>query len=416
MEQRTLSINGVGMGYLVLAVIAALLGGGSSALQSAGLVPATGFWVALEQNHASLMLLFVVIPAFIGGFGTLWLPAALGRGAMVMPRLNAVALGCLAVAGGLMVGAPAHQYAALFLWCAGALLTAMLVLATLFDSRADGAERAAFSPFVWGEMLSSAVLLLTVPVLAALATHQHNAGVPFSAALVELFAKPVTLVTLLVGFGIVFETVATTVRFPMRWVVGLMTGAAAVCTVLWVKAAFAQGSEGNIVGLSPLVAESWVLGAVTLASVLLALVWVIGTWRTYLSVRVPVLWGLGFLLVVSTGWVSQFTQGGGLHSALQFGMLYAVFCGVYFWRGELCGRWYSSTLATVQFGMMCVATVLALPGLSAATQVVSGALFVLSGLCFLLTMGLSFLKDSPMPQKRSKEHAVLPNDAGMVRS
>ncbi|WP_086651414.1 heme-copper oxidase family protein [Acetobacter cibinongensis] len=416
MEQRTLSMNGVGMGYLVLAVIAALLGGGSSALQSAGLVPASGFWMALEQNHASLMLLFVVIPAFIGGFGTLWLPTALGRAGMVLPRLNAVALGCLAVAGGLMVGAPAHQYAALLLWCAGTLLAAMTLLATLFDSRADGATRVTFSPFIWGEMLASAVLLLTVPVLGALATHQQSAGLPFSTALVEFFAKPVTLVTLLVGFGIVFETVSGTVRFPMRWVVGLMTGAATICTVLWVKAAFAQGSGSDIAGLSPLAVESWVLGATTLASVLLALVWMVGTWRTYLSARVPVLWGLGFLLVVSTGWVSQFTQGGGLHSALQFGMLYAVFCGVYFWRGELCGRWYSTKLATVQFGMMCVATVLALPSLAASTQVVSSTLFTLSGLCFLLTMGLSFFKDEPMPQKQGGARARLQNNAGMVRS
>lgn len=387
----------VGYGYLVLAILAAALGGGASAFHLAGFAPNSGLWAGLEQSHAALMLLFVVVPALVCAFGTLWLPTILGRAGVVLPRLNAMALGGMFAAGGLLVASP-WPYVATLLWCAATLVASMVILATVFDSRADMQARSIFTPFVWGEMLASAVLLLTVPVLAAVATHNVLHGVPFSLSLLDGFAKPVALVTLLVGFGVVFETAAHAVRFSVRTVAAIMGAASAMCTIIWVKGVFAFGL--GTVGQAALLnsPDTLVLSGASLASVLLALVWMAGAWRAQLAVRVPMLWALGFLVVVSTGWVSQFVQGDGLHSALQFGTLYAVFCGLYLWRGETCDRWYPKGLAAAQFCGTTLATILAVPGLPAFCQIVSGGLFVLAGLCFLLTMGLSFSRNRSMQE------------------
>lgn len=213
MNKQAASGTGVGAGYLLVAAVAGLLGGGASVLRQAGLMPDHGVWPVLEHIHAPLMLLFVVIPALVCGFSNLWLPRALGRAGMVLPALNVAGLGLVGVSGILAVVNGA-QAPAILLWCAGLLCAVMTVLATIFDSCADTEQKLPFSPFVWGEMLASAVLLLTVPVVAAVMTHQLLSGAQGDILpLLDGFAEPVTLVTLLAGFGLVFEAGARASRF-----------------------------------------------------------------------------------------------------------------------------------------------------------------------------------------------------------
>ncbi|WP_148300071.1 hypothetical protein [Acetobacter papayae] len=74
---------GLGAGWLALAIIAALVGGGISAFAGMGALPSGSVWAALQQAHPVLMLLYVVVPAMVCGFGTLWLPGALQRDGML---------------------------------------------------------------------------------------------------------------------------------------------------------------------------------------------------------------------------------------------------------------------------------------------------------------------------------------------
>lgn len=415
MVRRTASVDGVGAGYLLVAALAGLLGGGGSALQQLGLLPHAGFWAGIDRVHSALMLLFVVVPALVCGFGTLWLPRTLKRDGTVLPGLNKLSLACVSASGVLMVASP-WQNAATLVWCCGTLMAVMVILATIFDSRADGEARAPFSPLVWGEMLASAVVLVTVPVLGAVVSHQIKAGAVFSPEMLTGFVEPITLVTLLAGFGVVFETGAKVARFPTFPVAAIMSLTAAAGTTLWVKSVFAHGLLGVAAQTAFFSAQSLILSAATLASVLLAALWMAGTWRANLTVRTPMLWGLGFLAVVSSGWVSQFMQGDGLHSALQVGTLYAVFCGLYLWRGEGCGRWYPTSLATAQFACMVAGTVLAIPSLPAVCRMWSGGLLGASVLCFLLTMGLSFSQNRPLVEVNSGEKDAFETTDSMVRS
>lgn len=419
MNKQAASGTGVGAGYLLVAAVAGLLGGGASVLRQAGLMPDHGVWPVLEHIHAPLMLLFVVVPALVCGFSNLWLPRALGRAGMVLPALNVAGLGLVGVSGILAVVNGA-QAPAILLWCAGLLCAVMTVLATIFDSRADTEQKLPFSPFVWGEMLASAVLLLTVPVLAAVMTHQL---LSFSQSdilpLLDGFAEPVTLVTLLAGFGLVFEAGARASRFSEKPVITIMTATAAASVIIWTRGVFAHGLAASVQQPGSLTSpENAVLFASTLASVLLAGLWMAGTWRSRLSLRVPMLWGLGFLAVVSTGWVAQLMQGDGLHSALQLGAVYAAFCGLYLWRGENGGYWYPRFLAVLQFVLMAAATGLSFSPLSAAAQIWSGGLLGASLLCFVATMGMSFMQNRKVTEdsEASAQPVLASSSEGTVQS
>ncbi len=216
--------------------------------------------------------------------------------------------------------------AATLLWCAGTLLACMALLVTIFDSRADSVTRNAFSPFVWGEMLSASVLLLAVPVFAAHLVRQGLASLNLLSASttvgVESFAGPIGLVVLLAGFGVVFEMSARIGRFSEKPVALVMAATAGTGIVAWAKADLASGVEQA----SALRVGTILLAVCTFSAVSLAGLWLAGTWRSRVSPRVPLLWGMGFLVVVSVGWVAQLVHGAGLHSACNWvrSMLSAV--------------------------------------------------------------------------------------------
>ncbi|MFT8890914.1 MAG: cbb3-type cytochrome c oxidase subunit I [Acetobacter papayae] len=384
---------GLGAGWLALAIIAALVGGGISAFAGMGALPSGSVWAALQQAHPVLMLLYVVVPAMVCGFGTLWLPGALQRDGMLANGLNLSGLGLVTAGMVLTVwaalsGSGSHGWGATattLLWCAGTLLACMALLVTIFDSRADSVTRNAFSPFVWGEMLSASVLLLAVPVFAAHLVRQGLASLNFLSASttvgVESFAGPIGLVVLLAGFGVVFEMSARIGRFSEKPVALVMAATAGTGIVAWAKADLASGVEQA----SALRVGTILLAVCTFSAVSLAGLWLAGTWRSRVSPRVPLLWGMGFLVVVSVGWVAQLVHGAGLHSALQLGALYAVCGGFYLWRGQTGGFWYPRRLARLHFVLTVVATALVfVPG----QQVLGSALFGLSALCFILAAGL----------------------------
>ncbi|MFT9257570.1 MAG: cbb3-type cytochrome c oxidase subunit I [Acetobacter sp.] len=380
-----------GAAYVLLAALAGLCGGGLSVAGGLGLLPPGSILARIEPAHPALMLLYVVVPALVGGFGTLWLPRALARDHMLARGLNGAGLVLAACAALLTLGNAAqgvHPHGtgagiALLLWCAGTLLTCMALLVTVFDSRADSVARRPFSPFVWGEMLAAAVLLLSVPVLAGMVVRAWFWPALAQPVVAENFAGPIGLVILLAGFGIVFEMSARFARFSERPVALIMAATAATGSVAWVKTVFVQGAERT----SAVWLGGVILALCSFSAVCLAGLWLAGTWKSRVTLRTPLLWGLGFLAVVSVGWVAQLSHGAGLHSALQFGALYAVCGGFYLWRGEECGFWYPQGLALLHFGLTAVATALVfIP----AQQGLSGVLFGLSAVCFVLTAGASF--------------------------
>ncbi|MFT8549944.1 MAG: cbb3-type cytochrome c oxidase subunit I [Acetobacter okinawensis] len=384
--------SAVGTAYLLLAALAALVGGGVSVLAGLGILPATDLCGRLTQAHPALMLLYVVVPALVSGFGTLWLPRALGREHMVLGRLNLAGVAVLALSF-LLTCTLADARFAHVLWSVGALMSAMVLLATIFDSCADSRTQASFSPFVWGEMLSATVVLLCAPVFAAavLRTWLWPAISPVVGA--EYFAGPVGLIVLLAGFGIVFEMAARIGQVQTRPVAYIMATTAAIGVVAWAKSSLAHGSDSQ----NALLIGNAGLALCSLSAVCLAGLWLAGTWRARVSLHTPLLWGMGFLAVVAGGWVVQLVQGTGLHPALQLGALYAVCGGFYLWRGEACGFWYPQSLAKLHFALTAAATLCVF---GSGMQVLGCALFGVAAVVFVLAAAISFQRAIPVPDSR----------------
>ena len=193
----------IGTLYLIFAVFGGTVGGILSMIMRAQLmfpgnhVVSTGQeWNTIVTSHGLLMIFFSVMPALIGGFGNWFIPLMIGAPDMAFPRLNNISFWLLPPAfclifTGLMLGesgtgwtlypplsnavyepGPGMDFTLFALHLAGisSLLGAMNFITTIFNMRAPGMTLHKMPLFVWSELVTAFLLLLSVPVLAGAIT------------------------------------------------------------------------------------------------------------------------------------------------------------------------------------------------------------------------------------------------------
>src|SRR5947207_9569134 len=213
----------IGTLYLIFAIVAGVIGGGISGIMRLELMHPgiqylnqawpigsgtanfdewTHHWNVLITAHGLIMVFFMVMPAMIGGFGNWFVPLMIGAPDMAFPRMNNMSFWLLPFSFALLVtsmfvegergesgvGAgwtiyaplssaighpgPAVDFAILSLHIAGAssILGAINFITTIFNMRAPGMTMHKMPLFVWSQLVTVFLLLLSMPVLAGAIT------------------------------------------------------------------------------------------------------------------------------------------------------------------------------------------------------------------------------------------------------
>ncbi|RWO01198.1 cytochrome c oxidase subunit 1 [Mesorhizobium sp.] len=407
----------IGTLYLGFAIMAGTLGGAISGYMRLELAqPGMDYvvngqsWNALITAHGLIMIFYMVMPALIGGFGNWFVPLMIGARDMAFPGLNSLGfwllpLSLIMLIGSLLVGdgtgtgwslypplsgidgqpGPSVDMTILALHLAGisSVISAINFVTTILNMREDRLPLFGMPLFVWSILISSLMLLLAMPVLAAalamLLADRNFGGAFFDPAgggdpmlfmnLFWFFGHPEVYIMILPAFGIISQIVS---RFSGRPIFGYpgmvlaMASIAALGFIVWAHHMFTVGG-----GFAP-------RAFFTLASMVIAVptgikvfAWIATMWGGSIRLTVPMLWALGFIIMFTVGGTTGIVLANAgtdqvlhntyyvvahFHYVLSLGATYAVFAGFYYWFPRMTGRMFPEWVGRLHFWCFFIGT------------------------------------------------------------
>ncbi len=357
--------------------------------------------------HGTTMIFLFVMPMFTG-LANYIVPLQVGAADMAFPRINALSfwmipLGGLMLFSGYAVGGAANagwtSYAPLSeqsgagvdLWI-GALtllgfssvLGAINFIATIFKMRAPGLTLLRMPLFVWNTLVTSVLLLFSLPVLTAglmmLFIDRNYGGGFFDPAqggnpilwqhVFWFFGHPEVYVLILPAFGIVTEILPVFSRKPLfgyKAFVFATTAIGALGFSVWAHHMFTTGAVY-------LPFFSFFTFLIAVPTGIKFFNWLATMWGGQIKFDTPLLYALGFIAlfliggidgaflavvpfdfhVQDTYWVVSH-----IHYVLVAGAVFGIFAALYYWFPKMTGRLLNERLGKWQFVLLFVGTNLA---------------------------------------------------------
>ncbi len=405
----------IGTLYIILSIIAALIGGAMSwyirlELAEPGIqyIDDFQFYNTLVTAHGFLMVFFVVMPAMIGGFGNWFVPLMIGAPDMAFPRLNNISFWLLAAALVLLIFAGftgggtgtgwtvypplsaadyhpgwAVDFGILSLHLAGAssILGAANFITTILNMRAPGMTIHRMPLFVWAILVTAFLLLLALPVLAGALTMlltDRNFGTTFFIAeaggdpllwqhLFWFFGHPEVYIIIIPAFGIISEIVSTFSKKPIFGYLGMayaMSAIGVVGFVVWAHHMFVTGLDVD--ARAYFTVATMVIAVPTGVKIFS---WLATMWGGSIDFKVPMMYAFGFIWLFVLGGVTGITLANAgmdipfhdtyfvvahFHYVMAIAAIFAMFAGFFYWIGKMCGRQYNEGLAKLQFWIFFV--------------------------------------------------------------
>ncbi|RCG20256.1 cytochrome c oxidase subunit I [Streptomyces reniochalinae] len=401
----------IGSLYMISAFVFFLLGGLMALFMRAELArPGTQVLSNEQYNqaftmHGTVMMLFFATPLF-AGFANAIMPLQIGSPDVAFPRLNMLSywlylFGALIAIAGFL----APQGAADFGWFAytplsdairspgmgadlwvmglalsgfGTILGAVNFATTIICMRAPGLTMFRMSIFSWNVLLTSVLVLMAFPVLAAAlfaleADRKFGANV-YSAEnggpllwqhLFWFFGHPEVYIIALPFFGIVSEIIPVFARKPMFGYVGLIGATIAIAglsVTVWAHHMFVTGGV-----LLPFF--SFLSFLIAVPTGVKFFNWIGTMWKGSLSFETPMLWTTGFLVTFLFGGLTgvllasppmdfhvsdSYFVVAHFHYVVFGTVVFAMFAGFYFWWPKFTGKMLDEYWGKVHFWLLFV--------------------------------------------------------------
>ncbi|WP_245907444.1 cytochrome c oxidase subunit I [Leucobacter massiliensis] len=353
----------------------------------------------LFTMHATIMLLMFATPLF-SGFANVLMPLQIGAPDVAFPRLNAFAFWLYTFGSLLAVGAfLTPQGAASFGWFAypplssaeyspgiggnlwilglgiggfGTIMGGVNFLTTIITMRAPGMTMWRMSVFTWNTMITSVLIILIFPILAAaffgLAADRIFGAQVFAGEggailfqhLFWFFGHPEVYVLALPFFGIISEVVPVFSRKPLfgyKTLIYATISIGALSMTVWAHHMYVTGSV-----LLPFFALLTMLIAVPTGVKIFN--WVGTMWRGSITFETPIVFAIGFLLTFVFGGLTgvllaspaldfhlseTYFVVAHFHYTIFGTVVFAMFAGFYFWWPKWTGKMLNERLGKIHF-------------------------------------------------------------------
>ncbi|GAA1209935.1 cytochrome c oxidase subunit I [Rhodoglobus aureus] len=402
----------IGYMYLITSFFYFLLGGVMALVIRAQLfqpglaVVATGEqYNQLFTMHGTIMLLMFATPLF-AGFANVLMPLQIGAPDVAFPRLNAFAywlysFGSLIAVAGFLT----PQGAASFGWFAyaplstttfspgiggnlwvfgltmsgfGTILGAVNFITTITTMRAPGMTMFRMPIFTWNTLVTSLLVLMAFPVLAAAlfglgadrvaGAHIYdpaNGGVILWQHLFWFFGHPEVYIIALPFFGIVSEVFPVFSRKPIfgySTLIYATISIAALSVTVWAHHMYVTGSV-----LLPFFSLMTMLIAVPTGVKIFN--WIGTMWRGSITFETPMLWAIGFLVTFTFGGLTgvilaspplnfvvsdTYFVVAHFHYVVFGTVVFAMFSGFYFWWPKWTGKMLNERLGKIHFWLLFI--------------------------------------------------------------